>query len=49
VKIKAGPFEGFDGTVDELLEATGHVRVVLSVFGRATVIDLEYVELERSD
>jgi len=47
VKIKEGPFENFDGTVDEIFPAKGQVRVVVTIFGRATPVDLEYWQIER--
>jgi transcriptional antiterminator NusG len=47
VKIKEGPFENFDGTVDEVFPAKGQVRVMVSIFGRATPVDLEYWQVEK--
>ena len=49
IKIKEGPFENMEGTVDELLPAQGKVRVIVTIFGRATPIELEYWLLERVD
>ena len=46
VKIKSGPFENFDGTVEEVDAEKGRVKVVVTIFGRATQVDLEYWELE---
>ncbi len=46
VRIKEGPFENFDGTVEEILEASGRVRVILTIFGRATLVELEYWQVE---
>ncbi len=42
VKVKDGPFENFEGVVDEVFPARGMVRVVVTIFGRATPVDLEY-------
>ena len=46
VKIKEGPFEGFDGVVEEVNTTRGTVRVVVTIFGRATPVDLEYWQVE---
>ncbi len=47
VKIKEGPFENFDGTVDEVFPAKGQVRVIVTIFGRPTPCDLEYWQVEK--
>lgn len=47
VKIKEGPFENFDGVVYEIFPAKGQVRVTVTIFGRATHVDLEYWQVER--
>ena len=47
VKIKEGPFENFDGVVDETFPAKGTVRVIVTIFGRATPVDLEYWQVEK--
>lgn len=47
VKIKEGPFENFDGTVDEIFPAKGQVRVIVTIFGRGTPVDLEYWQVEK--
>ena len=49
IRIKEGPFENMEGTVDELLPAHGKVRVIVTIFGRATPIDLEYWLVEKVD
>lgn len=49
IRIKEGPFENMEGTVDELLPAHGKVRVIVTIFGRATPIDLEYWLIEKVD
>ncbi len=46
VKIKEGPLESFDGVVDEVIPAKGAVRVIVTIFGRATPVDLEYWQVE---
>ena len=47
VKIKDGPFETFEGTVEEVIEARGLVKVMLIIFNRPTPVDLEYWQVER--
>lgn len=47
VKIKEGPFENFDGVVEEVQPAKGMVRVMVTIFGRATPVDLEYWQVEK--
>jgi transcriptional antiterminator NusG len=47
VKIKEGPFENFDGQVDEVFPTKGQVRVMVTIFGRSTPVDLEYWQVER--
>jgi len=49
IKIKEGPFENFEGTVDEIFPDKGVVRVIVTIFGRATPLELEYWQLERVD
>ena len=48
VKIKDGPFENFEGTVEEVIEGRGLVKVMLIIFNRPTPrFDLEYWQVER--
>ncbi len=49
IKINEGPFENMEGTVDELLPAQGKVRVIVTIFGRATPIELEYWMIGKFD
>ncbi len=46
VKLTDGPLEGFLGTVDELEIERNRVRVIVSMFGRETPIDLELDQVE---
>ena len=46
VKVKEGPFENFDGVVEEVLPASGCVKLMLTIFGRSTSVELEYWQLE---
>ncbi|MFW5653998.1 MAG: transcription termination/antitermination protein NusG [Planctomycetota bacterium] len=49
VKIKEGPFENYEGTVDEFLPEKGIVRVLVTIFGRQAPIEVEYWMLQRAD
>lgn len=46
VSIKDGPFQGFDGTVEEILTEKNKLRVTVSVFGRATPVELGFNQVE---
>lgn len=48
VKIKEGAFENFEGSVDEVLADKGLVRVMVTIFGRATPVELEYWQVEKA-
>lgn len=47
IKIKEGAFENFEGEIDEVLPDKGLVRVVVTIFGRATPVELEYWQVEK--
>lgn len=49
IKIKEGPFENMEGTVDELLPDHGKVRVLVTVFGRSTPLEIEYWLIEKAE
>lgn len=49
VTIKEGPFEGYEGTVDELLPEKGKVRVLVTIFGRQAPIEIEEWLLGKAD
>ena len=46
VKVIDGPLDGFLGTVEELEPEKDRVRVVVSMFGRETPVDLELDQVE---
>ncbi len=46
VRIKEGPFENFEGAVEEIMEGTGRVRIIITIFGRSTPVELEYWQVE---
>lgn len=45
VEITQGPFSDFSGTVEEVLAEKGKVRVAVSLFGRPTSVELDYLQL----
>ncbi|MDH3289588.1 MAG: transcription termination/antitermination protein NusG [Gemmatimonadota bacterium] len=45
VEITEGPFSDFSGTVEEVLADKGKVRVSVSLFGRPTTVELDYLQL----
>ena len=49
VTIKEGPFQGYEGTVDELFPEKGVVRVLVTIFGRQAPIDLEEWQIGKAE
>ncbi|PIQ85909.1 MAG: transcription termination/antitermination protein NusG [Candidatus Omnitrophica bacterium CG11_big_fil_rev_8_21_14_0_20_45_26] len=47
VRVKEGAFANFNGTVEELNPNRGKLKVMVSIFGRATPIELEYWQVEK--
>src|SRR5512135_1363035 len=47
VQVTDGPFTNFTGVVDEVKPDRGRVRVMISVFGRPTPVELEFTQLEK--
>ena len=47
VKITDGPFSGFDGTVEEIVEDRSKLKVVVMIFGRKTILELNFTQVTK--
>ena len=47
VKITDGPFKDFTGSVDEVNDDRNTLRVMVTIFGRATPVELDFYQVEK--
>ncbi len=48
VRVVEGPFANFNGTVDEVRPEKGKLRVMVSIFGRPTPVELDFMQVQKT-
>jgi transcriptional antiterminator NusG len=49
VKVNDGPFSGFSGVIEEVMDDKKKVKVMVKIFGRRTPLELNFVQVEKEN
>lgn len=49
VMVVDGPFSNFNGSVEDINEEKGKIKVLVSIFGRPTPVELDFIQVQKAD